>query len=359
MREAAWPSIRAELGLSYAAIGVLLTFPNLVANAIEPIMALAGGSGRRPTIIAVGGIAFAAGLILLAASRNVGTLLLSFMILYPASGAFVSLTQATLMDAEPARHETNMARWALAGSVGVVAGPLLVAGALWAGIGWRPLFLLCAIVSVPLALCSRFTHAAPTPEDATFRGSLRAAFAALRNRRIVRWLVLLELTNLLGDVLAGFLALYLVDVAHIQVSEAAFGVVLWTLASLAGDALLIPVLARISGGTYLRMSGLAMIVAYPAFLLVPALPVKLALLGAVGLLHAGWYAIPQGYLFGELPEDSNVALAVSNVAGLLGGALPLILGTFAAHWGLLSAMWLCAIAPPALLIGLLGAAASG
>jgi len=326
VREAAWPSIRAELGLSYASIGLLLTLPSLVADVLEPVLALASGSGRRPAIIAVGGAAFAVALVLCAAAGNVGFLLIAFVLLYPASGAFVSLTQATLMDTDPARHETNMARWVLAGSVGVVVGPLLLAGAIKAGLGWRPLFLACAIVSVPLAFRSRFNRAVPTQGHATFRASVRSACAALRHREVIRWLVLLELTDLLGDVFAGFLALYFVDVVHVHVSGAAFAVVLWTLAGLAGDALLVPLLNRMSGLTYLRISGLAMIVAYPAFLLVPALPLKLALLGIIGLLHAGWYAIPQGRLYSELHDDSNVALAVSNVAGLIGGAFPLLLG---------------------------------
>jgi len=45
---------------------------------------------------------------------------------------------------------------------------------------------------------------------------------------------------------------------------------------------------------------------------------------------------------------------VSNVAGLIGGAFPLLLGVTAAHWGLPSAMWLCAAAPVVILIGLPG-----
>ncbi|HEY8676023.1 MAG TPA: MFS transporter [Candidatus Dormibacteraeota bacterium] len=352
VREAAWPSIRTELGFSYASIGLLLTLPNLVSAVLEPAIALASGSGRRPAIIAAGGAAFTVALVLFAVAGNFGLLLVAFVILYPASGAFVSLSQATLMDSDPARHETNMARWVLAGSVGVVVGPLLFAGAVGLGLGWRPLFLLCAIASVPLAIRSRVAHSVPTTRDPTFRASLRSTARALRDRRVIRWLVLLELTNLLGDVLAGFLALYFVDVVHVHVGEAAFAIVVWAVAGLAGDALLVPLLNRVSGLTYLRVSGLATCLAYPAFLLVPSVPVKLVLLGAIGLLHAGWYAIPQGRLYSELHENSNVALAVSNVAGLVGGSFPLILGVAAEQWGLLSAMWVCALAPVALLIGL-------
>ena len=64
-----------------------------------------------------GGVVFAASLALFAGAGGFWPLLLALVLFYPASGAFVSLTQAALMDAEPGRREQNMARWALAGSV--------------------------------------------------------------------------------------------------------------------------------------------------------------------------------------------------------------------------------------------------
>lgn len=355
VREAAWPSIRAELGLSYASIGLLLTLPILVSGVFEPVVALAAGSRGRPAIIAIGGVAFAAALVVLASAGSFAVLFIAFVILYPASGAFVSLSEATLMDAEPDRHEQNMARWVLAGSVGVVLGPLLLTGAIWLGLSWRHLFLALAIISLPLAHRSRLDPSSSNPASSTFRTSLRSALVALRNRQVIRWLVLVEVAGLLGDILAGFLALYFVDVVRVSVSEAAFAVVLWTLGGLAGDALLIPLLNRVSGLTYMRASGLAMVAAYPAFLLTPSLPFKLVLLVTIGALQAGWHAIPQARLYNELRSEGNVALAVSNVGYVIGGALPLILGVVAEQWGLTSAMWVCAVAPLALLLGLRGA----
>ncbi|MEO8898188.1 MAG: MFS transporter [Candidatus Dormibacter sp.] len=351
VREAAWPSIRADLGLSYASIGLLLTVPSLVSGVFEPLMALGGGSGRRPAIIAAGGVAFAAALLLIAAAGSFGLLLLAFVMLYPASGAFVTLTQATLMDAQSDRHEKNMARWVLAGSVGVVVGPLVVGAAIHAGLGWRFLFVGCAAAAVLLVIRSLAVASAP-PSSRSFRIALRAAGAALRNREVIRWLVLVQVTDLLGDVFAGFLALYFVDVVHLSVSEAAFTAVLWTVAGLVGDALLVPLLGHISGLAYLRVSAAAAMIAYPALLVVPSLPLKLVLLAAVGIMRAGWYAIPEGRLYTEMRDDSSVVVALSNVAGIAGGTFPLVIGVAAAQWGLAVAMWLCALAPLSLLVAL-------
>ncbi|MBN2394496.1 MAG: hypothetical protein JXR84_27430 [Anaerolineae bacterium] len=78
---------------------------------------------------------FSLSLLLTGLIQGFPLLLLSFVLFYPASGAFVSLSQATLMDADPARHEHNMARWTFAGSLGVVAGPLALSAVVALGVG--------------------------------------------------------------------------------------------------------------------------------------------------------------------------------------------------------------------------------
>jgi FSR family fosmidomycin resistance protein-like MFS transporter len=327
--------------------------PSLLADVVEPFLALAAGAHRRRTIVAGGGLAFAAALLVVAGAPSYMVLLAGFLLLYPASGAFVSLSQATLMDLEPERRERNMARWVLAGSVGVVAGPLAVAGAAGAGLGWRPVFVGLALASVPLALRSRMSTALPGAGGPSgMRGGLGAVLAALRRGAVVRWLVLVHVTDLMGDVLAGFLAVYFVDVVGATLPQAALAVVVWTVAGLAGDALLVVVLARMGGVRYLRITALVAAVAFPGLLLVPGLTPKLVVLAVLGVLHAGWYAIPQGRLYDELPEQSGVALALSNVTGLASGLLPLVIGVAAEHVGLGGALWLCMAAPVALLVGL-------
>src|SRR5438132_13055778 len=69
-REAAWPLIRRDLGLTYVQIGLLLTVPNLVSALVEPWLAVLGDTGRRRPIIVGGGVAFAAAIAAFAASPN-------------------------------------------------------------------------------------------------------------------------------------------------------------------------------------------------------------------------------------------------------------------------------------------------
>ena len=94
---------------------------------------LAGQGRRRRLVILGGGIVFVLTLLAVASARSFAVLLAAFVAFYPASGAFVSLTQAEIMDAWPDRQAQVMARWDLAGAAGAVAGPLLLTAVLASG----------------------------------------------------------------------------------------------------------------------------------------------------------------------------------------------------------------------------------
>lgn len=360
-REAAWPLIRNDLGLTYAQVGLLLSVPAVVSNLLEPLFGVLGDVWRRRVLVLAGGAIFGGSLLLTASSPNIAFLLASFVCLYPASGAFVSLSQATLMDMAPARREQNMARWTFAGSVGVVAGPLALAAAVQLGLGWRGLFVGFAVFTfIVLAAARRTpyrTAGAATDDPARLDLSLvlaglRGVLDALRRKAVWRWLILLESSDLLLDILLGFLALYLVDAANATTEQAALAVAVWTGIGLLGDLLLIPLLERVRGVDYLRVSAGLELLLFPAFLLVPSLGAKIVLLGLLGFFNAGWYAVLQAGLYAALPGRSGTALAAKNISGLAGGLIPLGLGLIAQRFGLPVAMWLLLMGPLALLIGL-------
>jgi FSR family fosmidomycin resistance protein-like MFS transporter len=312
------------------------------------VIGVLGDTGRRRALLVGGGVFFALSAALTSVSIGFWTLLVALLIGNPATGAFVSLSQATLMDFAPSRRERNMAWWTLAGSFGYVGGPLLLAAGLTLGIGWRGLLLVLALTALPLTLGARRISMPPTTDGSLLRG-LRAALSAVRRREVLRWLLLLEASDLMLDVLHGFLALYLVDVVGLDIVDASLGVAVWTGSGLVGDALLIPVLRRVPGRVYLRASAVGALAAYPAFLLVPGVFPKFALLAVLGLLNSGWYAIPKAGLYGALPGRSGAAVAAGGAAGLVGSAIPACLGALAGAIGLGITMWLLLVAPLVLL----------
>ena len=363
-KSAALPLIRRDLDLSYGQIGLLESAPLLLGSIMElPLGILAGHGRRRRRAVLLGGLLFILTLIGAAAARSFAGLLVAFVLFFPASGAFVSLTQSGLMDADPGRREQHMARWELAGSAGSVAGPVLVIAVLAAGGGWRPAYLALAAAAAVAWLGVARNPAVPAPDDAReghprptsplpFTAAARRALAAVRQPGVARWLVLLQISDLLLDVFTGFLALYLVAVAHATPAQAALGVAVRLGAGLAGDAALIPALRHAAGLTLLRASAAVAAAAFPAFLLAGGLVPKLLLLGCLSMVTAPWYPVLQATLYGSLPDQSGVVVSLSSAAGLLGGAAPLAVGFLAQRFGLAWALAGLAAAPPLLLAGL-------
>jgi len=320
-----------------------------------------------------GGIVFILSLLAVAGARSFIVLLAAFTVFFPASGAFVSLTQAELMDAWPDRQPQIMARWDLAGSAGAVAGPLLVTAVLAAGGGWRVAYLVLAALAgvawLGTCLCeprpasggaAADTEGEPDREPGPgFWARAREVLAALRNWSTVRWVLLVEVADLLVDVLTGFLALYLVDVAHLAPPIAALAIAVRLGAGLAGDAALVFVLDRVADITVLRASAVAAALLYPGFLLAPGAAAKLVILAVLSAATAPWYPILQARLYGSLPGRSPVAVTLSSAAAMAGGLGPLAVGLIAEAFGLSWALAVLVIVPVAVLAGTAGTAARG
>src|SRR5690242_6719310 len=168
------------------------------------------------------------------------------------------------MEGWPGGQARHMARWDLAGSAGALAGPLLLTAVLAAGGSWRAGFLAQALFAgfawlgallrrppVP-ALAGAETGEQQEPRPWTERA--RETLVALRSWKTLRWLLLIEVANLLVDVFTGFLALYQVDVVHLPPAVAALAIAIRLGAALAGDAALIAIGERVGDLTVLRVS---------------------------------------------------------------------------------------------------------
>ena len=357
LREAAWPAIRTDLDMSYLLVGLVLGVPGVISGVVEIGIGLIGDTRLRKALIVGGGVVLGAAILLSAVSVNGWMLLGATILLYPASGALVSLSQASLMDTDPKRHEHNMARWTLVGSLGVVVGTLVIAGASAMGISWRLLFAAVGFATFVLTLViSRQRLDFPGSERAFTPGSLASDLAGvwqnLWSMRVARWVVLLQFAGLMLDVLLGFLALYFVDVIGVGLTQAALAVSVWTVVGMAGDLLLIPMLDRVSGLRYLRVSAFLTAVAFTGFMLTSTYWVALILLGVLGFLNAGWYSILQAQVYTAMPGRSGGAMSVSSAAGMVGSLAPLGVGVLAATVGLQAALWALLVSPVVLLIGI-------
>jgi FSR family fosmidomycin resistance protein-like MFS transporter len=355
----ALPFIRDDLQLTYTQIGLLLSVPGIIAAFIEPFIGILGDVWRRRVLIITGGMLFTLSLFMTSISTSFLFLLFSFVLFNPSSGAFVSLSQANLMDSDTSRHEQNMARWTFAGSLGVLAGPLLLGLFVYFGLGWRGTYAALASLSV-LCLLAALRWLPPdsvsTPSfpslSVVFDG-FRAAFRSLKRPDVWRWLLLLELADLMGDILFSYLALYFVDVGRATETQAGIAVTAWLALGLVTDFLFIRFIDRQNDTMkFLRVTAFLEIFAFAIFLLMPGFIPKLIVVIFVNLLNTGWYAILQGRLYSSLPGQSGSLMAIGSVTEPFAKFFPLLIGFLADQFGLQAAMWILLLGPIALVIGL-------
>ena len=350
---AAMPRIRGDLGLSYAQIGLLLTLPLLAGNLIEPLLGVLGDVWRRKALIVGGGIALALAMTAFATARTFPVLLIAMVASYPASGAFVTLSQATLMDVNPGREEQMMARWTAVGSMGYIVGPLMVTLAFAAGFGWRGLYLGLAVGAAVLAIAlwrRPFDRRRGDASEADERYGLREVLKAIGDSKLLRWLALTHAADLMLDILLGFVALYFHDVLGLSDAGASAAVLVATSAGFIGDLLLIPLLDRVKGLTLVRWTAVVVLVLYIAWLGINWLPAKYILLALIQLGVIGWYQVLQGRAYAALPGKSGTVMAASSIVGFVSSLIPLGLGLVAERFGLTAAMWLLAVGPVSLIL---------
>lgn len=354
-RDTAWPAIRDDLTLSYTQIGLILWLPRLFGNLLEPFMFVLADAGYRRSVIRMGAIAFSVSLVLIGLAPGFWMFILATMLFYPASGAFVSLMQATLMDYAPDKRERNMALWTAAGSTGNLVGPLIITGFFALGISWRPAFILVGLLALPAWLISQryVTEHPRTPLDepgsptkptsALLRNlgsGMMDALRAMKRGPVLLTLLVLEAADSMADVLSGFLTLFLVASAGFTLVQAGVAMACWTAAMLLGNVLLIPLLKRYDGLRMVRMRAFFLLILYPLFLVVPSFGGRLILLVLIGLAASGWYPILSARLFALLPDRSGTVQAINSLFGALTGIVPFGLGLIADIYGITTTMWL-------------------
>ena len=354
---AALPALRADLSLSYAQVGLMLALPGVISTFIEPALLLLGDTRLRKQLVVGGGLAVVLSLLLLGTAKSFPTLLVAFVIGYPASGAFVTLSQATLMDDNPGREAQMMARWTLAGSLGNLIGPLVMAGGFALALGWRWAFLVLAaltLILVGLVLVRAFPSQAKQerqegkPHVISPARLFRDLREVLGNRLLIRWIILEEFADLLMDVFTSYAALYIADVMGVSPAGTSFLLGLLMLTGLLSDVILIPLLERFSGRRLIRASATAAIFVYTAWLLVPWFWAKVVLLVMIRLSTMGWYPVLAGEAYATVPGKSGTVSAAGSLGGLLGAGLVWLVGWVASAYGLPTAMWLLLLGPVSL-----------
>lgn len=356
---AALPSVRSDLALTYAQIGILLGLPQLINTCVEPFLMLLGDTPLRKRLVVSGGIALAIAALLIARAPAFSIILVGFILARLGSSAFVGLSQASLMDLNPGRESHMMARWSVAGSLGNLIGPLILAGAFAMALGWRPVYSGLAGIYLAMTFLVWLKSFPPHPSEggqspAGGLGTLRGLFSGLwetaRSSGVLRWVLLEQSADLLMDVFLTYMPLYFIDIVGFTAAQAAILLSAYTLVALVESLVLIPILERFSGRAVVRLSSVVVIFMYSAFLLSPWPLVKTILVLLLPLARLGWWPILEGEAYASAPGRSGTVNAIGSLVGLVGSLFFWSVGWFASKVGLQHAMWLLLLGPISLLL---------
>src|SRR4030042_378128 len=155
------------------------------------------------------------------------------------------------MDLNPGREPQMMARWTASGSVANLIGPLILAGGFALGFGWRWAYYVLALICLVLVGITWLRRIPVHRGEEVSQKSgeagknlLQGLWEAVRNPYLMRWKILLPFSDLLLDVLTGYMALYFTDVIGLTVAQASLMLSVLMLAGLVSNIVLIPLLEK-------------------------------------------------------------------------------------------------------------------
>jgi FSR family fosmidomycin resistance protein-like MFS transporter len=340
---AALPAVKSALGLNYVQVSLLFTLLEGTDVVSDGIFGVIGDLWSRRVLISAGTIVAGIGLVLMGIAPGYLVLLLGVILHGFAGGPFVGLSQASLVDTSPGKHEHMMAWWTIAGDVGFLITPLMVTTAYTLGINWRPLFLLGGGLFFIYALFlagMRFPRPATSTEEvregeearATISSNLAAIKAAALNLDLLRWALILPLLEMPVN---AFVVLYFHDVVGLNAALASSTLLVTIISALVGRAILPWLLHHsVSGIRLLRLNVWLGAGSFALFLLAPFVGVKFALLALFALVESSWYPLAKGQAYAAQPGKSGVVLSVTSLLSPIASLLPLLVGAIATWAGL-------------------------
>jgi MFS family permease len=344
-----------------AAAGIGVAAFHVVSVVLEPAL-LAAIARARPRIVsslALLAIATTMAIAALAPSAMVLWAALSFFGL--ASGCALTASEGVLVERAPDAREQTLARLSLAGAIGDLAVPLLLAALAWIGAGWRDALLVIALAALALSVVHARAHpldarslerddgdggdgddADDDEDDVPLAAVLRDA---LRNRPLIAWIAAAALTNLLDEILIAFAAIHLEAHLGADVTERSVVLGAGLAGSIVGLALLDRLLARREPIALLRSAALLAIPALVALVLAPTIATATAAMFVLGAAAAALHPIAEAQAYASLPGRPGIVNAVASLAGPLDLAAPLVLAWVAQGAGSAAALLLLGAAP--------------
>jgi predicted MFS family arabinose efflux permease len=325
-------AIRADLSLSYAEAGLVLTALPAGGLLGHGFTAAADYVERR-WLATFGALAYGLCLLAFAAANSLPALLAASFIWGATDDAFIGGCEVTLVDLYRDELAPVLARVNAYGAVGDLLGPLTLAAAAALGVGWRGVFVASGALMVGYAAflaAQRF----PSPRPREGESVVASLAAVARDRRLILLAVVTGLFSTLAEPFLGFTSAYLERVRGLSPAAATTIAAVVTAAGIVGF-LTVPLFTR-RLPTRPLLLGFGALVAASVMLLIaaPSVPLQVVAGFAFGWSGATFYSVLQATYLSLRPGQAGASKAVVSTIGLFGLGLPPLVGAVSDGLGL-------------------------
>lgn len=313
--------------------GALLFVPGMLAMLVEPWLFVLADRHPRKAFVAGGLFAMGLGIAMAGLARSPWALMAAITLAWIGSGASVALGQATLADARPDDRERALTRWSVAGELGDLGAPLLLALCAATGLGWRSASAAVGASLVAWALwlaTRRFPSRSATTE--TDEGTWKGLREALRHRGLMGWLAAAALCELLDEIVVVIASLHL-RARGLSGVDSSLVIGAGVLGAIVGAAVTERLLGRARPMRLLLVSSIGCALAFAGWIVAPDGWSSGALFALVGATAAPMYPLVFARAYAALPERSGTVHAAAHAFTPLMLAIPLLLGWVADAWG--------------------------
>ena len=349
LREGAFESWRADLGLSYreAAVVLVAAAPGAIAGSV--FTALADYRSRR--LIAAGGaFGVAASLLAFAFGHSLSVLVSASFVLGVAATAMVHACEVALVDLAGEQLERAIGSASLFGAAGDLLGPLALIVAAALGWSWRVPFVVGAIFCAAYGGgLSTLPFPRPGPVDPAHRGALRATISLLRDPTIWRFGFVALLFVQLDEAYLAFVIAYLRRDQHLGPALATLTASSLVVGTILGFTVAAGRTRRGSIRGALRAAAATLFVTCLGIALLNA-PVAIALCGlGFGIASARFWVVFHAAVLRHRPGRAGSVTAVVGNLEMFGFGIPIAVGAIADAHGLRVGL-LCYAAVPVVLL---------
>ncbi|MFN3514384.1 MAG: MFS transporter [Phenylobacterium sp.] len=340
--------LRADLGLTYAQAGFLLTAlagGGLVGFLFE----VAADYVSRRVLASLGALAYGAAMIAFGLGDSFWMLAAAAFVWGAASDAFIHGCEVALVDLAGEDLPRVLARVNAWSAIGDLLAPLTLALAIASGAGWRSVFLGGGALMLAYGLwLSTLRLPAPQPPE-RFASPLAGVLAVLADGRVWVLALIAGLFDLLDEPLLGFTIAFL-ERGRGFAPAMATGLALGAVGgAVAGYLIAERALHARSPGRVLAAAAAGLCLTLPAMVFAPHPALVVAAGLAFGIAGALFYTALQSLILTLRPGQAGSTGAVVSTIGLAGVAFPVLAGWVADRAGLAAGLALYVAVPAAIL----------